>query len=76
MSKKMFTYAGFVLIFIVTVLICERFSYGTLWIEYIGKSAAENFWYNMLTLAIYTVMFVIGIVFIRKGKDKKQKKRV
>ena len=71
MSKKMFTYAGFILIFIVTVLICERFSYGTLWINYLGKSTAENFLLNILTLAIYAVMFIIGIVFLKKGKDDK-----
>ncbi len=71
MSKKMFTYAGFVLIFIVTVLICERFSYGTLWIIYSGATAMENFLYNMLTWVIYAALFAIGIVFLRKGKDNK-----
>ena len=70
MSKNKYSVVGCILIFIVTVLICTRFSYGTLWIDYIGKSSTVSFWLNMLTLAVYTAVFIIGIVFIKKAKTK------
>ena len=70
MSKKLYKIIGCILIFVVTVLICGRFSYGTLWINYLGKSANENFWLNALTLFTYTAVFVVGIVLVRKGKDE------
>lgn len=71
MSKNKYSVIGCILIFIVTVLICTRFSYGTLWIDYIGKSNTADFWLNVLTIAVYSAVFIIGVVLIRKGKDKK-----
>lgn len=61
---------GFVLLFLGTIFLCTDFLNDALWVNYFWKSASESVFINIVTVGIYVIMFVLGIFFVRKGKNK------